>query len=138
MSNLNTNKPVDWAKISDTEVRLTFSDGKHLIVPYEDFNRAFGAILTSSFEEIFRDYVQGKTTILGVRAKPLEIGKPAYIYDAVNDNVIKTTTVEHFIVVNPTRVHIITRNNAYDVVTHGNHIQVPVKAMKLIENDLNA
>lgn len=134
----NKNKPIDWAEISDTEVKLVFPNEKYLIVSVEDFYRAFGAILNSSFEEIFRDFVQKKNTILGVKAKPIEIGKPAYIYDAVNDSVIKTSVVEHFVDVNPTRVHIITHNSAYDVVTHDNHIEVPDYAMKFIENELNA
>ena len=37
-------------------VDLIYSDGEIVVVKYEDFNRAFGAILGASKEDVKRDF----------------------------------------------------------------------------------
>ena len=38
------------------QVDLIYSDGDVVVVKYEDFNRAFGAILGASKEDVKRDF----------------------------------------------------------------------------------
>lgn len=45
----------NW-KREDDRVRLTYQDGSELLVRYEDFNRAFGCIVSADKDAIQRDF----------------------------------------------------------------------------------
>lgn len=131
-------KIVSWETIPNDEVKLLFENGKILVVSYEDFRENTISILKSSFTEVYYEYLFNKKKILGVTMDYLEIGKRAYIYDAGRDDVIKTSTVKHFIVFNDTHTRVITNNSIYDVVTFGNEIIVPKDATERVQEDLKA
>lgn len=48
----------DWKREGD-RVRLLYQDGSELFVWYEDFNRAFGCIISTEKDAIQRDFAIG-------------------------------------------------------------------------------
>jgi hypothetical protein len=45
-----------WAVQSNGTVAITYPDGDKVIVNAVDFNRAFGAIINASKEDVIRDF----------------------------------------------------------------------------------
>lgn len=46
----------DWSYEGDQRVKLVYTDKDVLYVTREDFNRAFGAIVSASKDEVIRDF----------------------------------------------------------------------------------
>lgn len=55
MSNNRINL-ADWNYDGDKRVKLVYDDGDVLYVTREDFNRAFGAIVSADKHEVIRDF----------------------------------------------------------------------------------
>lgn len=47
---------VKWAYICDSSVGLLYDDGDIVVVSRSDFDRAFGAIVGASKEDVVRDF----------------------------------------------------------------------------------
>ncbi len=46
----------DWTLNSDGTVTLVYEDGESVLVSKKDFNRAFGAMVNASKEDVKRDF----------------------------------------------------------------------------------